>query len=79
MGVPTGKGEARDFEAEAKAFNIERRSIAAAKGSVVGEVRRRVQAYTKAFDRYLRVGEKALTPDEARAMSVGTDSPAATS
>lgn len=74
MGLPTGKGE-RDIELEARTFNIERRSIAAAKGAVVLDASvDEYRAYTKAFDRYLRVGEKALTAEEARAMSVGTDS-----
>lgn len=74
MGLPSGQGE-RNIEAEAKAFNIERRSIAGAKGTTVAEATvDEYVAYTKAFDRYLRVGEKALTPDEARALSVGTDS-----
>jgi HK97 family phage major capsid protein len=75
MGVPTGQEGSRDFEREARAFNIERRSIAAAKGATVGEATvDEYKLYAKAFDRYLRVGEKALTPDEARALSVGTDS-----
>jgi HK97 family phage major capsid protein len=76
MGLPGGPGDCRDFELEARAFNIERRSIAAAKGlSIDGDATvDEYRAYTKAFDRYLRVGEKGLTADEARAMSVGTDS-----
>jgi len=75
LGLPSGKGE-RDFEMEARSFSMERRSIAAAKGlTVSGDVSvDDYRAYTKAFDRYLRVGEKSLTPDEQRALSVGTDS-----
>jgi len=74
MGLPSPDG-ARSFEAETRAFNIERRSIAASKGTSAQEATEaEYRAYTKAFDRYLRVGEKGLTPDEARAMSVGTDS-----
>lgn len=75
MGIATREGD-RDFEREAKAFSIERNSIAQAKGIpspasavAVDEYR----AYTKAFDRYLRVGEKGLTSDEQKALSVGTD------
>lgn len=75
LGLPTGQGE-RDFEAEAKSFSLERRSIAAAKGlTVSGDVSvDEYKQYTKAFDRYLRVGEKSLNPEEVRALSVGTDS-----
>ena len=76
LGVHVGDGKSRDFDGEAKSFSIERNSIAQAKGipspaaSVsVDEYR----AYTKAFDRYLRVGEKGLSTDEQKALSVGTD------
>src|SRR5205085_5439408 len=64
------------LEAEHRAFNFERRSVAHAKGqtSHIGEVSAdEYKAYAKAFDRYLRVGEKGLTPEETRAMSAGTD------
>ena len=67
--------EGRDkTEAELKSFNFERRSLAQAKGSSVSDVSAdELKAYAKAFDRYLRVGEKGLTPDETRALTVGTD------
>lgn len=68
--------EGRDkIEAEAKAFNLERRSIAQARGAQAPTEAsvEDYKAYAKAFDRYLRVGEKGLTAEETRAMSVGTD------
>lgn len=69
--------EGRDkIEAETKAFTIERRSLAQAKGLPAPAAEVTVdeyQAYTKAFDRYLRVGEKGLNGDEQKALSVGTD------
>ena len=71
-----GGVDAKDkAEAETRAFNLERRSIAQAKGvSLSSEATiDEYKAYAKAFDRYLRVGEKGLTADEHRAMSVGTD------
>lgn len=74
-GIPTKAGE-RDFAAEAKAFAVERRSVLQAKGTtgpVADVTEAEYRAYTQAFDRYLRVGEKGLTPDEQRAMSVGND------
>jgi len=77
QGAGSAKEGGRDFEREAKAFNLERRSVLAAKGQTgqtpdvsVDEYK----GYVKAFDRYLRTGEKGLTPDEMRALSVGTDS-----
>jgi HK97 family phage major capsid protein len=75
MGVRTGEGKDRDFETEAKAFNFERASVYAAKAapSAAPVTVDEYQAYTKAFDRYLRVGEKGLTAEEHKAMSVGTD------
>lgn len=62
-------------EAAAKAFNLERRSWHAARGAgpVVEATVEEYKAYAAAFDSYLRKGEKGLTPDEARAMSVGSD------
>ena len=75
MGVPAREGE-RDIEGETKRFNLERRSVASAKGlSVNADISiDEYKLYAKAFDRYLRGGEKGLTPDEVRALSVGTDS-----
>lgn len=73
-GLPTNPGEG-DIREGVKSFNMLVRSNAAAQSKQapaeigVDEYR----AYTKAFDRYLRVGEKGLTPDEFRAMSVGSD------
>lgn len=73
-GLPTNPGEG-DAREGVKSFNMLVRSNAAAQSKQapaeigVDEYR----AYTKAFDRYLRVGEKGLTPDEFRAMSVGSD------
>jgi HK97 family phage major capsid protein len=71
-----GNLEGRDkLEAEVRSFNLERRSWHQARGaSAPTEVSsEEYKAYAKAFDRYLRVGEKGLTPDEQRAMSVGSD------
>jgi HK97 family phage major capsid protein len=69
--------EGRDrLEAETRAFNIERRAVALSSGApapATAVTTDEYKAYTKAFDRYLRVGEKGLTPDEARAMTVGSD------
>lgn len=73
-GLPTTPGET-DVREGVKSFNMLVRSNAAAQSKQapaeigVDEYR----AYTKAFDRYLRVGEKGLSPDEFRAMSVGSD------
>jgi HK97 family phage major capsid protein len=68
--------EGRDkLEAETKAFNVLVRSTAAAqsKQAPAPITTEDYQAYKKSFARYLRVGEKGLTPDEFRAMSVGSD------
>lgn len=75
LGVYVGADAKDKTEAETRAFNIERRSVAQAKGvTIEGEVSQaEYKAYSKAFDRYLRVGEKGLSADEHRAMSVGTD------
>lgn len=76
MGVQSNKGDQRDFEAEVKSFNIERASLAQAKGIPVASTQvtaDEYKAYTAAFDRYLRVGEKGLSNDEHKAMSVGSD------
>lgn len=76
MGVQTGEGKDRDFDREAKSFTLERNSIASAKGIAAPSASVTVdeyKAYAKAFDRYLRVGEKGLTADEQKALSVGTD------
>lgn len=74
LGLPANAND-RDFEREAKSFAIERNSIAQAKGiQAPGSVGvDEYRAYAKAFDRYLRVGEKGLTADEQKALSVGTD------
>lgn len=74
MGLPTQPGQG-DIAAETRAFNGLIRSNAAAQSKAApAEVTAdEYRAYTKAFDRYLRVGEKGLTPDEHRAMSVGSD------
>jgi len=75
MGVPSAKDGDRDIDAETRLFNIERRSVAASKGTtVIDATVDEYKAYGAAFGRYLRVGEKGLKPEEARALSVGTDS-----
>lgn len=63
------------LEAEARAFNLERRSVGQAKGvsGIVAASIDEYKLYAKAFDRYLRVGEKGLSADEQRALSVGSD------
>jgi HK97 family phage major capsid protein len=63
------------LEAETKAFNSTLRGESAQAGkSVPAELTvAEYKAYASAFDRYLRVGQKGLTPDETRALSVGTD------
>lgn len=63
------------LEAETRAFNFERRSVGIAKGQSIIPAASvdEYKAYAKAFDRYLRVGEKGLSADEQRALSVGTD------
>lgn len=69
-------GEGKDkIEAETKAFNGMVRAHAAISGkSTPAEISvDGYKAYKAAFDRYLRVGEKALTPEEQRALSVGSD------
>lgn len=73
MGLPEpGKG---DIAAEVKSFNMVVRANAAANGKPapadvgVDEYR----SYKSAFGNYLRVGQKGLTPDEFRALSVGSD------
>ena len=71
-----GSAEGKDkIELETRRFNVLIRSNAAAQSKAApAEVTpEQYVAYTKAFDRYLRVGEKGLTPDEFRAMSVGSD------
>lgn len=73
LGLPEpGKG---DIAAETRAFNLLVRSNAALQGKPApAEVSPdQVRAYKAAFDRYLHVGEKGLTPEEHRAMSVGSD------
>lgn len=67
--------EGRDkIEAEVKAFNVERRLAGQAKNVQATPVTaEEYKAYAEAFDRYLRVGDKALTPDESRALTAGTD------
>jgi HK97 family phage major capsid protein len=68
--------EGRDkIEAETKSFNGTVRAVAALAGkSAPSEITvDQYKAYKAAFDRYLRVGEKGLTADEHRAMSVGSD------
>lgn len=55
-------------------FNRELKSRAALNGRTVADVDEAAYAsYTKAFDAYLRRGERGLGPDEQRAMSVGSD------
>lgn len=56
-------------------FNLERRSVGQAKGvsGVQTATAEEYKLYAKAFDRYLRVGEKGLSADEQRALSVGSD------
>lgn len=63
------------IEAETRAFNFERRSVAIAKGqtTIQPASAEEYKLYAKAFDRYLRVGEKGLSADEQRALSVGSD------
>lgn len=71
------KGDGRDLEAEAKAFNIERASSYQAQGRPAPSTPVSVdefKAYDSAFNRYLVVGEKGLSHDEQKALSVGTDS-----
>lgn len=72
-----GPAEGRDaIEAETRAFNLERRSWAQARGAAApaDEVTpEQYKAYKAAFERYLRVGEKGLTVEETRAMSTGND------
>jgi HK97 family phage major capsid protein len=74
MGVPVNQGD-RNLEAEAKAFNGVLRSTAAIQGkSAPVELNvEEYKQYTKAFDTYLRVGEKGLSADERKALSVGND------
>lgn len=74
FGIQTG--DTKDaVEAQVKAFNIERRSVAQAQGAPASAdvTADDYKAYAAAFDRYLRVGEKGLTRDEQKAMSVGSD------
>lgn len=75
FGVTEGLEGREKLESETKAFNALVRSTAAAqsKQAPAAVTTEEFQAYTKAFDRYLRVGEKGLSPDEFRAMSVGSD------
>lgn len=63
------------LDAEVKAFNLTIRSNAASqsKAAPAPVTADEYKAYTEAFDRYLRVGEKGLKPEEYRAMSVGSD------
>lgn len=63
------------LEAEVRMFNLERRSVGQAKGvsGVQTATAEEYKLYAKAFDRYLRVGEKGLSADEQRALSVGSD------
>lgn len=73
LGLPEpGKG---DIAAEARSFNLLVRSTAAANGKVppaeIGIDQYR--AYKSAFGHYLRVGEKGISPEETRALSVGSD------
>lgn len=74
MGLSGVEGKDK-LEVETRQFNGLIRSNAAAQSkSAPAEVSvEQYQAYVKAFDRYLRAGEKGLTPDEFRAMSVGSD------
>lgn len=63
------------LDAEVRMFNLERRSVGQAKGvsGVQTATAEEYKLYAKAFDRYLRVGEKGLSADEQRALSVGSD------
>lgn len=55
-------------------FNRELKSRAALNGRTVADVDEAAYvSYTKAFDAFLRRGERGLSPDEQRAMSVGSD------
>lgn len=60
--------------AEVARFNRERRAIAATGGRSLDDVDAAVyDGYKKAFGAFLRGGDRRLTPDEQRAMSVGSD------
>lgn len=76
MGLPHGgMNDAERRAIETRAFNIARTDIAQAKGQAgpAPITEEAYESYRKAFDRYLVVGEKGLSVDEARAMSVGND------
>lgn len=66
---------AAEFAARHGRFNLERRSSFGAGGRHVGDVSAdEYRAYTSAFGSFLRKADVAkMTPDEQRAMSVGSD------
>ena len=68
--------EVKSFEAELKAFNLELRSDAIARGQQVPPQQMTAdeyRAYKQAFNVYLRRGDRALGPDDVRALQVGVD------
>lgn len=69
-GVGHNGGPAIDPEAELKAFNLELKAATGRDHAVDADG---YAAYKSGFNAYLRKGDRAIGPDEFKAMSVGSD------